>query len=467
MSFRKQAALEKRIAELEWLLAAALKRIEELEAQLGQNSSNSSKPPSTDISGTARRGKEPTGRLRGGQAGHKRSLRQLVPVEEVDHVEELVPSKCRRCGRRLTGRDPDPRRHQVTEVPVVRPTVTEYRLHALRCGCGESTRARLPLGVPQGSFGPVLASVVALCTVQFRQSKRLAQTLLSTLLNVDLSLGAISKIERQTSQVLAEPVEEARTFAREQARANMDETGWTEDKEGGRKKRAWLWVLTTATVTVFQIAKSRGEDVAKQMLGEGFGGILGTDRWGGYNWVKTHRRQLCWSHLLRDFQGFVDRGGRGAEIGKRLLEEAKRMFHWWHRIRDGTLSRATFQRRMKPVERKIIALLEEAVVCAESKTKGMAKKMLGIKQALFTFVHHSDVEPTNNISERRIRQGVILRKLTFGTDSAAGSRFVERMLTVSTTLQQQDRPVLDFLVAAHEAHLHRTKPPSLLQLARA
>jgi transposase len=459
-----------RIAELEALLKAALARIVDLEgkvaeltARLNQNSTNSSKPPSSDPPGVPRQAKAPSGRKPGGQPGHKRSMRKLLPVDHVDDLKEVLPSVCRCCGRRLHGRDPDPLRHQVTEIPAIRPSVTEYQLHALACAdCGVVTRAELPLGVPKGAFGPVLTSVVALCTVRFRQSKRLAQELLSTLLNVDMSLGAISKIERHTSEVLAAPVEEAGEHVRQQAVANGDETGWYEGKSEGRKQRAWLWVVTTALVTVFRIAKSRGEDVAREMLGDDFQGILGSDRWSAYNFLNVFRRQLCWSHLIRDFQGFVDRGGEGGKIGKALLRQADLMFTWWHRVRDGTLLQRTFQRRMDPVKAEIFRLLRAAAVRAEPKTRGMAKAILKLKWALFTFVREPGVEPTNNVSERRVRTGVIARKLSFGTESPVGSRFVERMLTVTTTLKQQNRNVLDYMLAAHQARLHGRQAPSLL-----
>lgn len=220
-------------------------------------------------------------------------------------------------------------------------------------------------------------------------------------------------------------------------------------------------MVTTSLVTVFKIAKSRGEDVAREMLG-GFQGVLGADRWSAYNFLDGLRRQLCWSHLKRDFQGFVDRGGKGAKIGAALLRQTDLMFTWWHRVRDGTLARRTFERRMLPVMEEIRRLLRAAVVRAEPKTRGMAKAIVKLKWALFTFVREPGVEPTNNVSERRVRPAVIARKLSFGTESPAGSRFVERMLTATATLKQQDRNVLDYMVAAHEARLHGRATPSLL-----
>ena len=282
-----------RIAELEALLKAALARIEdleavvakqaariaELEARLGTNSSNSSKPPSSDPPGAPRQAKPATGRKRGGQPGHERRMRELVPVEKVDALVELKPPSCRGCGAKLVGGDPWPLRHQVTEIPRIKPTVTEYQLHTLKCECcGKRTRAELPLGVPRGAFGPVLMATIALVTSRFRQSKRLAQELLESLLGVKLSTGAICKIGRQSSEAVAAPVEAAREFVKVQDVVNGDETGWFEGNANGRKNRAWLWVATTPLVSVFLIARSRGEAVARKILGDDFRGIFGSDR---------------------------------------------------------------------------------------------------------------------------------------------------------------------------------------------
>jgi transposase len=447
------------IAQLRAELAAALARIAELEAKLGQNSSNSSKPPSSDPPGAPpRRPRTASGRKRGGQPGHERQIR---PLQKPDEVKEVKPDSCSGCQKPLTGSDPKPLIHQVTEIPRIQPHVTEYRLHALGCPCGRVTRAELPRGVPHGAFGPVLMATVALATSRFRQSKRLAQEFLSTILNVDLSTGVICKIEQQTSEAVAAPVEEAREYVPEQPVVNGDETGWFEGQAEGRKLRAWLWVATTPLVTVFLIAKSRGEAVARKLLGDEFRGLFGSDRWSAYDWLDPLMRQICWSHLIRDFQSWVDRRKAGAKYGRALLEQATLMFRWWHRVRDGTLQRATFERRMEPVRAEILRLLRKAEVCADRKTAGMAKAILKLEHALFCFVEEEGVDPTNNVSERRIRQGVILRMLTFGTNSARGSRYVERMLTVTTTLRQQERDVLGFLIEAHQARLRGVNAPSL------
>ena len=458
------AELTRRLEEALGQLAVANKRIAELEARLGQNSRNSSKPPSSDPPGAGRPSSERAGRKRGGQPGHKPSRRELLPPEKVDQFEDHWPTICGGCKAPLPSelrtKVGEVSRHQVTEIPRIQAHVTEHRLHGQFCDCcGHVTEAVLPAVVPSGAFGHRLRSVVALCAGRYRLSKRVTQELLTDLLGVELSLGSVSNLERQVSAVLAAPVEQAREFVRQQAVVHADETGWRE-----AKSRAWLWTATTALVTVFQIARSRGAAVIKEMLGDTFSGFLVVDRWSAYEWVGL--RQLCWAHLLRDFQGFVDRGGQGAVLGEKLLAQARCMFRLWHRVRDKTLLRHTFQRRMVPIERRITRLLRDAQLRAEAKTAGMAREIFERRHYLFTFVDTEGVEPTNNAAERAIRPAVLWRKGSFGTDSSDGSRFVERILTTATTLKQQGRNVLDYLTHASEAHAQgRPVEPLLPQLA--
>jgi transposase len=449
-----------RIAELEAQLKAALARIAELEAQLGRTSRNSSKPPSSDGPGVKREAKAPTGRKPGGQKGHKGNKRQLLPAEKVDKTVPLHPEACSRCEGALVKKleGPAPWRHQVVEMPPVKPHVTEYQQHCGWCeGCQCFTQAQLPEGVPRGAFGPRLMALVALLAGQYRLSKRLVQQLLGDVLGVEVALGSISKLEAQVSEALAAAVEQAREHVREQRVAHLDETSWREARQ-----KAWLWVAVTAWVTVFQIATNRGAAVARDILGEDWVGFLVTDRWSGYGWADKGLRQVCWSHLLRDFQGFVDRGGEGKPLGEALLAQAHQMFGWWHRVKDGTLKRGTFERRMRGVEAEVVRLLEEASECSSPKTAGMAREILKLEAALFTFVDVEGLEPTNNAAERALRPAVLWRKGSWGTHSPEGSRFVERMLTVVATLKQQQRHVLEYLTASCEALLRAQPGPSLL-----
>jgi len=453
------------IAELRSQLRAALdvidqlqKRVAELEEKLGKNSSNSSKPPSSDPpwakpKHNGRRKK----RKRGGQPGHPRHERPLVSPEKVDKVVSVKPRHCGGCGARLIGTDPEPERHQVFEVPEIRAHVTEYQVHTLGCVCGACTKGALPEGVPRGAFGPNLVALVCWLTGKFRLSKRGVRELLSDLLRTDVSVGAVSKMEREASAALAAPVEQAGAHVRQQGVAHGDETGWRECN-----RKAWLWVVATPLVAVFQIARSRGAKVAKSMLGAAFAGILVSDRWSAYSFVDAMRRQLCWAHLLRDFQAFVERGGSSKRIGEALLVQARLMFKWWHRVRDGTMSREAFQKKMLSVALGVGELLAQGTRCGNKKTAGTCSHILALEWALWTFVLHEGVEPTNNFAERIIRAAVLWRKTSFGTQSPCGSRFVERILTVTATLKLQDRHVLTYLTEAIRAHRIGSAPPSLL-----
>jgi transposase len=272
-----------------------------------------------------------------------------------------------------------------------------------------------------------------------------------------MGLGTVATLEHATVQAVAEPVAAARAYVQAQPAAHLDETGWREGPQ-----RAWLWTMVTTWVTVFVVRRSRSGKVAQALMGERFWGWLVTDRWSAYSWYPTWRRQLCWAHLLRDIEAMIERGGRSQEIGEALRAQARQMFHWWHRVRDGTLAHATFARYMWPVRRDMERLLEAGQRCGVPKTEGTCRELLKLRQALWTFVRHEGVDPTNNTAERAIRPGVLWRKGSFGTQNPEGSRFVEVMMTTVVTLKQQHRNVLDYLTMACEATWRGDPAPSLL-----
>jgi transposase len=446
-------ALENRVAALE-------ATVQQLREQVQQTSRTSSRPPSSDPPQALgkRPRREPTGRRPGGQPGHEGQARALVPVEEVDVVVPVKPERCHHCQHLLQGEDPQPQRHQVTEIPPVKPVVTEYQLHRLVCpACGEETRAEGPAGMPTGGFGPRVQAITALCTGAYHLSKRTTQRALEDMFGVQMGLGTIATLEHATVQAVAEPVAEARAYVQQQPAAYLDETGWREGQQ-----RAWLWTAVTEWVTVFVVRASRGGKVAQELLGERFWGWLVTDRWSAYTWYPPWRRQVCWAHLLRDIEAMIERGGRSREIGEALQVQARQMFQWWHRVREGTLAHRTFASYMWPVRQEVARLLEAGQTCGVPKTEGTCRELLKLRQALWTFVRHAGVEPTNNAAERAIRPGVLWRKGSFGTQSAEGSRFVEAMMTVVATLKQQHRNVLAYVTAACEAALCGQPAPSLL-----
>jgi transposase len=443
------------------LVTELLQRLARLEARLDQTSQNSSKPPSSDPpSARPRPVKEPTGLKSGGQPGHAGHRRQLKLESEVDHIVDVRPERCGQCGTLLLGEDATPERHQVTDFPRITPVVTEYRRHGLWCvACGARTQAAWPVTMPEGSFGPRVQATVGYLTGRMGASQREVQEILATLCQTKVSVGSITALEQAVSTALATAVAEAQQYVQRQPVRNADETSWRE-----RTKRLWVWISVTPLVSVFRLLKTRGAAGAKELLGAEVWGTIGTDHYAGYHWIDPCQRQLCWAHLKREFVAWRQRTGETARIGLALLAVEKQLFTAWYRVRDGTLTWADFQVAMLPLMARVRTLLEEGAAGADAKAQGTCRNLLKREAALWTFVWESGVEPTNNSAERPLRRAVLWRRRSFGTQSAAGSQFVERILTAVTTLRQQRRDVLDYLTAACAAAICQQPAPSLLPL---
>jgi transposase len=438
-----------RIAELE-------ARLRDLQGQLGANSTNSSKPPSSDGPHVKRRPPQPpSGRPRGGQDGHPRRQRPLLAPTD---TRPCKPSACRRCGRTLHGEDPQPLRYQIVELPEIKPLVIEYQLHRLTCPCcGIATCASLPEGAPKGGQGPRLQALLALLTGAYRLSKRQVAQLLQDVCATPVCAGQVCASERQMAERLRPVVDELRGHARTQ-HANVDETSWRQ----GRQK-AWLWVAVTAYLTVYQVTATRGAKELAALLGADYLCVLTSDRFKAYEGVPLGRRQVCWAHLRRDFQAMIDRANEGAAVGEDLLFHADILFGLWYRVRDGTRQRAWLRRQVDGWLRgEVRLLLERGAGCACPRTAGTCREILRVEEALWTFVRVPGVEPTNNAAERALRHAVQWRKTSYGTDSEAGSRFVESILSVVATCRQQGRNVLEYLTACCQAHTRGGVTPSLL-----
>jgi transposase len=462
-----EAANRKLQAQVDELLALARqqqdhirqlqRQLADTQAKLRTNSTNSSLPPSSDRFRAKRRpppAPDQPRRKRGGQPGHPRQQRLLVPDDQVGQTIPCKPPACRRCGRPLTGSDPAPLRHQVAELPVVRPDVVEYQLHRLVCPCCHtSTCGTLPAGV-RGQFGPRLEATLALLAGRHRLGLRPVVALARDLWGLDLSPGMVSKLRGSTAEALLLPWVHVALYVREQ-NVNIDETPW---REGPR--RAYLWGVVTPGATLFRIAYGRTRRVAEALLGRGYAGVATCDRLKSYWWIG--RLQWCWAHLRRDFQAMIDRDNAGRPIGEALLGQSNTLFHLWHQLQQGALSRARFRAAIQPVRRAVRRALRRGQACGCAKTAGTCKELLAHEGWLWTFVDVEGVEPTNNAGERAERQGVLWRKTSGGTDSPQGSRFVERVLTVVRTCQQQGKDVLDYLSDCIRAWRHGRAPPPVL-----
>jgi transposase len=448
--------------EFQALLRAVIehyeRRIAELERRLGKTPQNSSLPPSSQHPHAKPRTLKPKSkRQRGGQPGHAKQERPLLPSDQCDEVQPLKPTQCRRCGGKLGGRDPAPWRHQVWELPEIKPHVTEYQRHRLTCrGCGETTCAPLPAGVPRGQSGPRLVAFSGLLMAYFRQSKRRTALFLEALLNQPCSTGLTVKLQHQVTQALRPAYQELVAQLPSQPRLGMDESP---TQQGSHK--AWLWTAVADRLTVFGVRLSRAATLLDDWLGKTFNGVINCDRAKMY-WAHG-RLQWCWAHLKRDFQALIDAGeGQAKRLGHELLRPTGELFNLWARYRDGTLTRRGWLRKMQPLRQTVEALLLRGAFSASVRLRGICNPLYDHRQRLWTFLEVAGVEPTNNASERALRHAVIWRKLSFGTQSAAGSRFVETLLTVIETCRQQNRSVFEFVTQAVARRFANRPHPSLL-----
>jgi transposase len=455
---------DKKIAELERKLALRL-----------QNSTTSSKPPSSDgLAGEQRpRGsrRKKNRRKPGGQPGHRGHWRGLAPLSRVNQVIEVFPPKCRHCDSRLSRKmstQGDARRHQVTELPPIEAHITEYQCPCVVCPeCGKATQAELPREA-QGQFGPQLTALIAYLTVVCRMPRRVVRELLEQVLAIPLSLGTIQNSWEEASDAVAESCAELERQLPHEPVVNSDETGY---RTSGEKR--WLWALVAANFVFYKIALTRGAEVLVQLLGEVFTGILCSDRCASY--LKYHKGegQFCWAHFKRNILGIQ-------EIGKttdaeRFCRDAlalhARLFRLWHRFRDGPgvrygpISREQLIAKSIPLEKKFFALADRYLDSPDKDVANLALALMQHFERFFAFLRHEGVEPTNNVAERALRCAVQWRKISFGSRSAQGEVAVARLLTVTRTCRMQNRAPLDYLVNALRSYRNALPVPSLLKTA--
>jgi transposase len=457
-----------RITELEGVVAAQsaeIAQLKQLVAKLleekGRNSRNSGKPPSSDppAARAQRRAKGKKGeRKRGGQPGHEGSSRALVPPGRVDHIEDLFPPECENCFASLPKTpDPNPRRYQTAELPPVEPEITEWRQHGVVCPCCAHKTYGPYDKIPTSPFGPRLSSIVALLTGVYHVSRRGTARLMSDLVGVEISLGAVSAIEKRVSESVKHAVDEVWAHVKGATVKHTDGTTWF--KAG---TMCALWTVATAMATAFKILANAKRDTLAALFGDKKRGILVSDRATALLFWAMERRQICWAHLLRKFISFSEKSGRGGVIGKELLEYVGVMFEYWDEMKTGKVTREELRKNMEPVRKNFEAALERAAVAAKVKgVSGSCADILEHRAALWTFVDRDDVDPTNNHAERELRAFVLWRKRSFGTQSERGDLFAERLMTVAHTARKQNIDVLAFLTSCCVAARDGSRKPSL------
>jgi transposase len=451
-------------------------RLSRLEAQARQDSRTSSKPPSMDPpKSRAQRRAEARAKAKelmrsdgerrqaGGQSGHRGAGRDLKPEDQVDEIVDHYPDACGGCGRRFDDeqRGPGGRfgRHQVCELPPISVVLTEHRTHQLRCrGCRARTSARLPEEIDASPFGPRLQAAVVTLTARHRLSRRGITELARDLFGVTLSVGAVDAICQRASDALAGPHLQLQDWVLDQDAVHVDETGWRTSGEG----RA-LWTATTSQATFLQIAEHCNREQFDALVGTTYPGIVVSDRWNGYSHLDPNQRQVCWSHIQRDFRRHADGLAEQKTFGEQGLKLTGRVFAAWRAYQHEHHDRDRLTRQVAPIQTELRALLQDASPKSQRTRwhRRFANNLLKVWPALWTFTTIDGVEPTNNPAERALRAPVIHRKVSLGTQSRDGERFAERALSAAATCRLQRRSLFTYLSDLITAHTRGDPFPAL------
>jgi len=453
--------MDRRIQQLSAVVERQGERIAVLEARLAENSKNSSRPPSTDRPGkTPKRSKDPSGRKRGAQDGHEGRGRDLLPTAAADEVIEHWPFSCD-CGHLFTEAERvavgPPVRAQVEELPQIAVRLIEHQCPRVNCpGCGRSQRALMPSDVASSAFGPRFQAAVAALIVRNRVSRLDAVELCQELFGARISTGTIEAILTRTADALEQPCRDLLEHVRASAALNMDETGWR--LQGVQRA---LWGAFTDRLAIFNVAADRHEDHARALLA-GHTGVVTSDRWWAYNHLPLARRQICWSHLRRDFQAQAEGLDAQHEFGRAAMAICEEVF-WAFEIFQHTGDRAELRRRIRACQRDLKPILRRYSGKAprNKRTRGLARNLLKIWPALWTFARIPGVTPSNNHAERSLRGAVIYRKLSLGSQSTGGEERIARLLSASITCRLQARSLYDYLAELHTAHTAGDPLPQL------
>lgn len=437
-------------------------RLADLEAKLAKvqkNSSNSSKPPSSDIVKPPR----PQGKRKrkiGAQPGHPRHQRTPFDAEQVDERIDSTWPHCPDCGGPVEPSDEPPRIVQQVEI-LAKPTrVTEYRGVACWCSaCRKTHYAPIDPAVRRaGLLGPRLTALVAFLKCVCHASFSTVRKFLRDVVGVRVSRGYLAKVCAKVSDSLALPYEHLLTLLPKQSAVNVDETG---HKDNGAPY--WTWCFRAPLFTLFKVSPSRGSGVLLEVLGREFDGVLGCDYFSAYRKYMGDCGvlvQFCLAHLIRDIKFLTthpDRRNRA--YGRRVLAAARALF-------------AVIHRRARLSPQRFVSELEDAGnelggaatfrVPATPEAQNLAKRFDQHGASYLRFITTPGIEPTNNLAEQAIRFVVLDRHVTQGTRGATGQRWSERIWTVVATCAQQARSVFAFLQEAVAAFFDGGDAPTLV-----
>jgi transposase len=382
-------------------------------------------------------------------------------MERVTEVVDHWPQR-RSCGQAFGEAEREPRgepaRHQVAELPPLAVEISEHRLQRISCpDCGRMVRAELSAGFPRGCFGPKLEAAIASLTVRNRLSRRQLVELMEELFGCPIAIGTVDAILTRTAETLEPVYDELLQQTRAAGALNIDETGWYLSGEART-----LWGAFSKRTAVLRIAPDRGKQHLYGLIGDDFDGVVGSDRFTAYNSLEPERRQVCWSHLRRDFTFHADLGSGSQEaFGLDGLEVTWNVFQAWKQFQqDG--DRAALRQRVETIKAQMRPLLEWGSTGKRQRhVRALARNLLKLWPALWTFADAPDVEPTNNAAERGLRAAVIYRKLSLGSRSQGGERTIERLLSIDQTCRLQRRSLYAYLADALTAKARGDPVPAL------
>lgn len=453
-----------RCAELEQRLEHLCARVAQLEAELAaakKNSTNSSKPPSSDIVKPKNKPKDGKKRKRGGQPGHPRHERPLFPDDQVDYTE-LHCVVCPDCHGPVVPSKLPPKVMQQVELPLPSEmiSVVGFRSHACWCKkCKQVHYAPFDEATRRaGLLGARLTALIAYLKGACHCSYSTIRKFIRDVLAIKISRGYLAKLIAKASTSLEDAYDALADRLPNEPRLNVDETGHKNNKE-----QMWAWCFRAPLFTLFKIDESRGSDVLIQMLGTEFNGILGCDYFSAYRkYMKDFNVlvQFCLAHFLRDVRFLVEHPNtKNQAYGRRVLERLRALFAVIHE-RD-RYSEAGFQIALQNAGDQLWA---EVVwrVPNTAEADNLAKRFEKHGESYLRFITTPGIEPTNNLAEQAIRFVVIDRKVTQGTRSTTGQRWLERIWTVMATCTQTGRSVFTFLQESVAAYFAATAPPKLL-----
>ncbi len=430
----ENAALKSTIAKLTEENTTLITENAQLKERLGLNSKNSSIPSSKELH-KLKGNKPKSDRKQGGQPGHKGHLRNKAIPDTIIKID-LDSTECE-CGGQISLLK-ECYVHQKIEIPEIKPLVTEYHLERGRCRvCGKRKSSKLPEDVTPDLFGPRVKTVISALTGFYKNSKREVEAILKDLFNLEISLGTVSNNEARVSEKCKDNYETIELELSYSKLLHIDETG-----HYNKGKLGWCWLFSSPKIaSLIKLTDSRGKKVLENSVFGANDSITVTDRYGAYTYFTQENRQICWSHLARDFERFVHSSNHQVKaLGIHLKQIAYDTFTLRKLLIEEKIDLRRFWRRAKKLRKRMwyylkgVANLDNAPHALR-----VAKNLLKSEEMMWKFLQDPKVIPmTNNHAEQQIRHYVVYRKNSYFTQSERGNRFLERVISLYLTYKQQN-----------------------------